>query len=184
MRVDMDLFHRVEAGVCPPTLRFFCFQEPTVSYGLLQKLADIAPLVPAGWDIVQRPTGGGIVYHNGDLCLSLAWPAGTSLVPRRPQEQYRWIHAVILEALLHEKGLRMAACGDVPPPKEPFGRRSCFKNPVGYDLMRDQEKIVGGALRRTRRATLYQGSIQLPFSKQRETRLSIAFEQALQFSHV
>jgi lipoate-protein ligase A len=178
MRVDVDLLNGVERGVLSPTLRFFRFKEPTVSYGRLQKLADIAPLVPAGWDVVQRPTGGGLVFHNGDLCLSLTWAGGASLLPKRPQEQYRWIHAVILEALA-QTGLRMAACGDIPKPDEPFSHRTCFKNPVGYDLLRAQEKMVGGALRCTRRATLYQGSIQLALTPTQEARLFHAFHSHL-----
>ncbi len=179
MRVDVDLLHDVERGVLPPTLRFFRFKEPTVSYGRLQKSADIAPFVPAGWNRVQRPTGGGIVFHNNDLCLSLAWADGWLPLPKRPQEQYRWIHAVILEALIQKNNLRMAACGDVPAPEEPFSKRSCFKNAVGYDLLRAQEKIVGGALRCTRRATLYQGSIQLALTPPEEERLVHAFQSHL-----
>jgi lipoate-protein ligase A len=176
MRVDVDLLNGVERGALPPTLRFFRFKEPTVSYGRLQKLADIVPLVPTGWEAVQRPTGGGIVFHNGDLCLSLAWRDGGSPLPRRPREQYRWIHAVILEVLMEVKGLRMAGCGDVSPPHEPFGKRACFKNPVGYDLMHEQKKIVGGALCCTRQTTLYQGSIQLALTPAQEAHLLSVFQ--------
>ena len=56
----------------------------------------------------------------------------------------------------------MAACRDVAAPEEPFSVRTCFANPVGFDLLKDGKKIVGGALRCTRRATLYQGSLQTP----------------------
>src|SRR5438105_1859795 len=110
MRVDADLLNDVERGTCSPTFRLFSFKEPTVSYGRLQKLSDISPCVPAGWDVVQRPTGGGIVFHDGDLCVSLTWPDGRPPLPQRPQEQYRWIHAIILEVLSQENDLRMAGC--------------------------------------------------------------------------
>jgi lipoate-protein ligase A len=183
MRVDVDLLNGIERRDGPPTLRFFRFKEPTVSYGRLQKLVDIAALVPAGWDIAQRPTGGGVVFHNTDLCLSLSWTEAHGPLPKRRQEQYRWIHAVILEALSAGSGLRMAACSDVSNPAEPFSKRTCFKNPVGYDLVREEQKMVGGALWCTRRSTLYQGSIQLPLSKQLESQLFAAFERALNPSH-
>jgi len=183
MRVDADLLNGVESGARPPTLRFFRFKEPTVSYGRLQKLSDISPRVPAGWDVVQRPTGGGIVSHHGDLCLSLTWAKGTTALPARPTEQYRWIHAIILEALGQGNRWRMAACGDVPPPREPFGKRACFNNPVGYDLLREQKKIVGGALRCTRLATLYQGSIQLALSPSQEAQLIRVFRSHLDVAH-
>ena len=90
----------VERGDAVPTLRFFRFQEPTLSYGRLQKLDDVRPLLPDGWARVQRPTGGGIVLHNGDLCFSLCWKDGQAPLPKKPQDQYRWIHSVVLEALV------------------------------------------------------------------------------------
>jgi lipoate-protein ligase A len=179
MRYDAELLKGVEEGSLPPTLRFFRFKEPTVSYGRLQKLKDIAPLVLSNWASVQRPTGGGVVFHDGDLCFSLCWHEGQGPLPARPQDQYLWIHTAILEALRNEAPLRMAACRDATPSREPFAIRTCFQNPVGYDLLLNHEKIVGGALRCARRATLYQGSLQMKNSAQQEARLRAAFETRL-----
>ena len=159
MRYDADLFHAVEQGIQSPTVRFFQFKEPTVSYGLLQIIEDIRPLVPQGFATVQRPTCGGIVFHKHDLCLSLCWPKGFPLLPQRPHDQYRAIHTIILEAL-EDDNLRLACCGDVSAPLEPFAGRQCFTQPVGFDVLKNNRKIVGGALYLGRRATLYQGSIQ------------------------
>jgi lipoate-protein ligase A len=170
MRYDAELLAGVERGDLPPTFRFFRFKEPTVSFGRLQKRRDIQPLVPKGWPVIQRPTGGGIVFHENDFCLSLCWPNGLGPLPKRPQDQYRWIHAIILDVLT-EDGLHMAACCDVAKPEEPFLTRACFTNPVGYDLLKNKEKKVGGALRCTRRATLYQGAIHLPITPAQEERL-------------
>jgi lipoate-protein ligase A len=179
MRVDVELLHGIERGDSPPTLRFYRFKEPTVSYGRLQKLTDITPRVPAGWKVVQRPTGGGVVFHDGDFCLSLCWPAGERSMPRRPQEQYRWIHSIILESLSSNLPVQMATCARVPFPEEPFSSRTCFKNPVGYDLMWNGKKIVGGALRCTREATLYQGSVQITVSPAQESHLLITSQTRL-----
>src|SRR5438552_4121910 len=117
MRYDAELLKSVEEGSHPPTLRLFRFKERTVSFGRLQKLMDISPLVPSGWDVVQRPTGGGLVFHGDDLCLSLSWQDRQAPLPLRPQEQYRWIHSVVLDALTEIPWLPMAACCDVPPPE-------------------------------------------------------------------
>jgi lipoate-protein ligase A len=179
MRLDAECLKSVGQGHVPATLRFFRFKEPTLSYGRLQKHGDVLPLLPDGWAIVQRPTGGGIVLHNGDFCLSLCWKEGQAPLPRKPQEQYRWIHSVVLEALTGKVSARMAACCDVAEPKEPFSVRTCFHNAVGYDLLQDQKKIVGGALRCTRRATLYQGSFQVTISPALEERLKTAFQDRL-----
>lgn len=173
MRLDREALLAVEAGA-PATLRFFRWSEPTLSYGRLQRWEGVRPLIPAGWPAVQRPTGGGIVFHQDDLCLSLCWPKGDPALPSSASEQYRWIHRVILEAMA-AGSLRMASCGDLRTPSAPFERRPCFENPVGFDLLDGRQKVVGGALARRRGATLYQGSIQWPRASQWESSLRDAF---------
>jgi lipoate-protein ligase A len=179
MRQDAETLSRIELGDAPPTLRFFRFKSPTLSFGRLQKRENVASLVPPGWDCVQRPTGGGIVLHNGDLCFSLCWEDGQAPLPKKPQDQYRWIHSIVLDALKADVPVRMAACCDVSAPKEPFEVRTCFQNPVGFDLLKGDNKIVGGALRCTRRATLYQGSLQIAVTPEIEARLQAAFQARL-----
>ncbi len=177
MRYDAELLTGVAQGTLPATLRFFRFQEPTVSYGRLQKWADVASLVPAGWPSVQRPTGGGVVFHERDLCVSLCWPRGQSPLPARPQDVYRWIHAVIRDGLGED--LTMASCRDGGGQHQPFAVRECFKEPVGYDLLDGKRKVVGGALRYTHAAVLYQGAIRTPGLANREASLWSCFQSAL-----
>lgn len=76
-----------------------------------------------------------------------------------------------MESLTPIIRLRMADCCDVPVSSVSFGERECFREPVGYDLMEGTRKRLGGALYRTRHATLYQGSIQWPLSAADEQRL-------------
>jgi lipoate-protein ligase A len=177
MRRDADILRGVEEGALPPTLRFFRFKNPTVSFGRLQKPDNIATLAPNGWDIVQRPTGGGIVFHNQDLCLSLIWTRGQSPLPSKVQDVYRWIHAVIQRAF--DESIRMASCADACKKVEPFAVRQCFTQPVGYDLLNGDRKIVGGALLCRRNSFLYQGSIQPIPAAGLEERLRDVFEQTL-----
>ena len=179
MRLDAECLKGIEQDQLPPSLRFFRFSEPTLSYGRLQKHDDVARLIPDGWATVQRPTGGGIVLHKDDLCFSLCWKDGQTPLPRKPKDQYRWIHSIVLQGLAADVPSRMAACCDVAASQEPFAVRTCFANPVGFDLLQDEKKIVGGALRCTRQATLYQGSLQLPNASAFEHRLKAAFQKAL-----
>ncbi len=182
MRYDAQTLERVGLGELPPTVRFFRFREPTVTYGHLQKIGSIRPLVPQGWDTAQRPTGGGLVFHEHDLCLSLCWRKGQSPIPPRPREMYRWIHAVIRKGLGGH--LQTASCADACAEKKPFALRDCFKEPVGYDLLSGSEKVVGGALRSTREAVLYQGSIQIPMAEPAAEALRRALDEALTDPHV
>lgn len=179
MQFDRDTLMRVDSQGAPPTLRFFRWNEPTVSYGRLQNLEAFTTLIPRGHATVRRPTGGGIVFHNQDLCLSLAWRHTESVLPQKPQDQYRWIHSIILEALMTTEPVRMASCCDARAPAEPFGTRRCFIQPVGYDLLIGEQKVVGGALYRRRMATLYQGSIQRPMNAALEEKLLVAFQNHL-----
>jgi lipoate-protein ligase A len=177
MRYDVETLSGIELGSLPPTLRFFRFEKPTVTFGRLQNFQDIASQIPPGWASAQRPTGGGLVFHQDDLCLSLSWPRGQAPLPRRPQDQYRWIHNILLEAM--GSRFRMAACCDAKPSSAPFRIRECFTNPVGYDLMSADQKIVGGALSCRKGATLYQGSIQTQTPGQWEPQLRRMFQELL-----
>ena len=161
MAYDRDLLRRVEAGEAP-TVRIFRWSEPTVSFGRLQNADAVAAQVPTGWKSVRRPTGGGVVFHEQDLCLSLCWRNGQDPLPHRLTEQYRWIHQLIQEALHALAPLRLLRCEEASPSQDPHASRACFRNPVGMDLLQGATKIVGGALCRRRYATLYQGSIHLP----------------------
>jgi len=165
MAYDRATLDAVENGGVLATFRLFSFASPTVSYGRLQTLNHVHAQVPAAWPAVQRPTGGGIVFHDNDLCLSLVWRHGQSPLPRSPREQYRWIHGFVLSALRTGHDVRMAACADMKP--------------VGYDLLIGTAKVVGGALYRRREATLYQGSIQGSFGADLPARLQNAFRSLL-----
>jgi lipoate-protein ligase A len=160
MDFDRATLAAVGAGTQAPTLRFFRWKEPTATFGRLQDEVQFRTAIPPAMPIARRPTGGGLVLHDQDLCLSLCWPRGLNGVPADPQSQYAWIHRMLQEALGGIEALDMLACCDAPVSKEPFETRRCFANPVGSDLLKAGRKIVGGALARQKNATLYQGSIQ------------------------
>jgi lipoate-protein ligase A len=180
MAYDVETLAAVSIGA-PPVLRFFQFNEPTVTYGCLQRPDAIASLIPAGWPAVQRPTGGGIVFHCSDLCLSLCWPKSGTPLPDKPKSAYAWIHAVIRTAL--DNSVRMASCADECSHATSFAMRDCFTQPVGYDLMLGAQKIVGGAMRFTRSAVLYQGSIQNIPTRDLADQLAACFELAFHPAH-
>lgn len=181
MRQDRDTLMAVSRGEAPPTVRFFRFSAPTVTFGRLQKLSSIQSKVPSGWAVAQRPTGGGLVFHRNDLCVSFAWPKGQPPIPTATKEIYPWIHQLLKRGL--GNSLKMAACADVCASKSPFETRECFTEPVGYDLLSEGQKVVGGALWNTRNAILYQGSIQIPGAGDREPTLQQTIAHRLEADH-
>ncbi len=180
MLYDSALLRGVEEGTVPPTLRFFRFKEPTVSFGRLQKWKDIAPHIPQGWPSVQRPTGGGIVYHNQDQCFSLIWPERHLPIPAKLKEVYLWIHTVVQNALEPWLKLDLATCADCRSPELPYAQRQCFESPTMFDLLQENKKIVGGAIARKKIGFLYQGTICCDLKRQPLEALKDAFRRKLQ----
>ena len=141
-----------------PTIRFYRWDHPALSFGYFGKFAAIeAP----GRDAVRRWTGGGIVYHGEDLTYSMVIPANDPAFRRSTTSIYREIHQAICRAL--ETAGVVAMVKNTAADKGPANERgyACFENPVFADVMSDGRKIAGAAQRRTRRGLLQQGSIQI-----------------------
>ena len=177
MEVDAEALEKMVRGeTTAPVIRFFEWSEIAISYGYLMEESRVR-----GWanalrnaPIVKRPTGGGAVLHYpSDLSVSLLWPRGQNLLSDHPREAYGKIHSILLEGL--EKFLKAKSLKLYSAPQSRFNQvvnpspfqwdlpavRVCFKEPVCHDVMMDEKKIVGGALRITKGAVLYQGNIQM-----------------------
>ncbi|MFN0118343.1 MAG: lipoyl protein ligase domain-containing protein [Elusimicrobiota bacterium] len=184
MRMDQELLDKNsnEQKVFP-SLRFFGWNEPTVTYGYLMNAekATTWALSQNVKNVVVRPTGGGVALHQpSDISLSLFWPKELGLLPETPRTCYAEIHRILKDGLedylseskinldpsLHSK--KENSCETAPTEK--LDRFSlCFQEPVCNDILINQEKIVGGALRITKKALLYQGTLQLQDNWNRAT---------------
>jgi lipoyl(octanoyl) transferase len=149
-----------------PTVRFYRWRSPAVSFGYFGKFADVA-IYAAERDLVRRWTGGGIVFHGDDLTYSIVIPAKDPVFDESSIAIYEKIHRGLADAL-NEMGERAVVAGGVDPGRVALSKHAavgasgynCFANPVRADVMMDSRKIAGAAQRRTRRGLLQQGSIQ------------------------
>ncbi len=165
--------------VCAPperfVLRFFRWVGPALTFGYSQPyaLAEAAARsrsIPTG-QVVRRATGGGIVFHDGDLTFSLVFP-WPRLSP--PAEIYEKVHRGALSGLL-DSGME-ASLWASPAGAARLRRAQCFLGPEPSDLVDGcGRKLLGGALRRRLSRGLYQGSLRLSGLDERRT----AFEAAL-----
>ena len=142
-------------------LRFYDWEEPTVSFGYFEKSAS-ARRTARGQAVVRRWTGGGIVEHGEDLTYSLCVPRSCPFATLRSGESYRRVHAAVAAAL-SRCGVA-AATHDLAASPAAGELNACFERPVLHDLVAAGRKIAGGAQRRNRTGLLHQGSVQVRFT--------------------
>jgi len=149
-----------------PSIRFYQWHCPGLSFGYFGKFADVASYAGER-DLVRRWTGGGIVFHGDDLTYSIVIPVGDTAFTELSMSIYEKIHRALSHAL-NGSGERAFVARGVDPGRDGFANRAavtasgynCFANPVRADVMIDGRKVAGAAQRRTRSGLLQQGSIQ------------------------
>ena len=158
MQRDEETLQKLREPGSLPVLRLFQWAEPTVSFGRLQSretAESFARDVNADF-VVRRPTGGGLVFHRGDVSFSLGWRRDFTGIPHRPREAYEWIHGFLAETL-HRLGFSVSLFRG-----EDASAFACFSpnGGVSGDVFWNGKKVVGGALRVTSWGRLYQGDVR------------------------
>jgi lipoyl(octanoyl) transferase len=155
------------------SLRFYEWNEPTLSLGYFQKYADRATH-PASVEAacIRRQSGGGAIMHDHELTYSLTLPKSHPL-SSDAQTLYKAVHGTIVAVLRRHlpEGVSPSqlytydADSTLPVETEPF---LCFARRSRGDILFAAEspgaatvthKIVGSAQRRNRGAVLQHGSI-------------------------
>ncbi|MGH8000628.1 MAG: lipoate--protein ligase family protein [Brasilonema sp.] len=157
MAIDRWLLEQHQSGH-PPALRFYTWSPPAISLGYNQHR------YPEHWqhlvwqgeklDLVQRPTGGRAVLHQGDLTYAVVT---SGLIGTRVQ-----VYEKICEFLIQgwrsldiELYYGTAGRGYIHNP-------NCFGTATGADLiLPNGTKLIGSAQLRQGGAILQHGSIRL-----------------------
>lgn len=137
-----------------PVYRAFRFPYKTVSYGRHIEIQDVVyetkSLNPE--HLIKRPTGGGWVFHEDDICFSIIFRTSKSL-----KEIYRTLSSYFLKFLDSGAGFPARVINK--------NTASCFENVAAFDLVKGGTKILGCALARMNGVYLYQCSIKEKFDK-------------------
>ncbi len=152
MAIDEALLARGEAVV-----RLYGWRPGCVSLGYTQDPSDVdqAAIREHGFDVVERPTGGGAILHvPSEVTYCVVLPTDWPGLPGDLFEDYRYMSQGVLEALVGlgvEAGYRQATGG-----KDAF----CYLREAGVSIVDgDGRKISGGAQRRTKDAVLQHGTV-------------------------
>jgi lipoate-protein ligase A len=187
MAVDESLLAAAaEKGLC--TLRFYGWEEPTLSLGYFQEYADRGRHPASSrCPCVRRPSGGGAILHDRELTYSFAVPPLSSWA-KKHLTLYEAFHAALVEVLA-ARDFSAALC---PGAKSPFAPRKphsfaerkatlvsaalslgdgnrgdsgqpflCFERHAPGDVLVGDIKIAGSAQRRFCGAVVQHGSILL-----------------------
>jgi len=139
MAIDEAISEAVAVSA-PPTIRFYGWDPTAISIGYFQclgKEVDLKNCAEFGIDIVRRRTGGGAVYHDGEITYSVI--AKESVFSKDILESYRQICGCIIDSLAL------------------IGIKSEFK-PIN-DIIVNGKKISGNAQTRRNGVLLQHGTI-------------------------
>lgn len=139
-----------------PTLRFYQWHKHSVTYGYFLKPWN--HLKSEGLKLAKRPTGGGIIFHDYDVAFSLLIPAGHHHYSLNTLENYSFVNHRLLAALKKFNPLLTIQLYSKQGESKPS---FCMARSTIYDLIINGKKVVGGAMRKTSKGFLHQGSICL-----------------------
>lgn len=145
-------------------VRLYRWNQPTLSLGGFQKLADAEPLAgEAGLDLVRRPSGGGAILHGTDITYAAAVARGHPLAGS-PQQFYDALHGALV-SMLQDAGIAASmftpdqAAGGAPGESSPDGPLLCFDRRAVGDVVIGPHKVMGSAQRRLAGSILQHGSL-------------------------
>src|SRR6184192_1823280 len=109
--MNMAIDEALLDSVAVPSIRFYRWRSPALSFGYFGKFADVADY-SIERDLVRRWTGGGIVFHGDDLTYSIVIPASDEAFAESSMSIYEKIHRVLSDSLI-ELGQPAVVAGGV-----------------------------------------------------------------------
>ena len=154
MEADSQCLEAIET----PTLRFYEWDGPSVTYGYFLNPSDYFK-PHSQLNFARRPTGGGVIFHLDDLAFSIVVPASHPFYSLNSLHSYQMINGLVLEAIRKVVPLEgLILQEDLPEaPRGGF----CMAKATKYDLLHEGKKVGGAAQRKTKKGLLHQCSLCL-----------------------
>ena len=162
MARDEAILEAVSQNESPPTLRFYQWDQPTISLGYFQKITELQEqdAVIRQMPVVRRLTGGGAILHDDELTYSLTLPLNRDLSCTNIKAAYELVHDAYLEAI-KELGVPAEYRGGHDKSNSQRGPFFCFSRNHCLDLVIGKDKLMGSAQRRVKNGILQHGSLIL-----------------------
>ncbi|MBK7093364.1 MAG: lipoate--protein ligase family protein [bacterium] len=163
MSLDRQLLDDLQSGKSEtPTLRFYCWDRPTISLGTNQTAEEVVipdQIQRLNYGLVTRPTGGRALLHKGDICYAIianrkSHPAFFSLT-----STYRAI-AQSIAAMLASLGINTTELPQTGTPAR-SNLNPCFAMLNPFEVTVRGRKICGSAQFRTGDFFLQHGSVRI-----------------------
>ena len=162
MAIDEAIMSSVARGESLPTLRFFDWSPPYLSFGRAQTVEDVdlERLASLGYGLVRRPTGGKAILHIYEITYSVVTRQDDPRVEGGIIESYRRLS----EGLM--RGLELMDLIVTRPHRSERPVRSdenpiCFEVPSDYEITVIGKKLIGSAQARKQGMVLQHGSLPL-----------------------
>ena len=156
MALDEALLLNFKEGDSP-VLRFYGWEPAAVSLGRFQKVSgflDTKKCVYERIPLVRTITGGGMIFHHGELTYSITASKEHLGIAGGPVDAYRKVCGFLLE-FYRRLGLDADFAGESAGGREDF----CFAANEQYDITVNGQKIGGNAQRWMKNCVFQHGSI-------------------------
>jgi lipoate-protein ligase A len=168
MSEDMACLMACEQRLCPPTIRLYGWERPTLTLGYGQEATRLINLDKASQleiPIIRRPTGGRVLLHDEELTYSLISPNDHPVFSGGLKNSMCVISEILTNSLVDlgcsKDDIRFA----LPVRSKGQSDPACFALANHFELTCQGKKIIGSAQRRMKYAFLQHGSILLNFNR-------------------
>jgi lipoate---protein ligase len=147
-----------------PLLHYYRWETTAITYGHFINPWNLLKEEQAqAFDIVRRPTGGGLIFHYNDFSFSVALPHDHPKLSNHTLENYHLLNSCVISCLKQLLGttsfsLELLKCVEN---SRSLRTHFCMASPTQYDIMLDGCKVGGAAQRKTKWGLLHQSSIFL-----------------------
>ena len=165
MAFDGALFNSFIDGDSQSVFRIYGWKPKAVSTGFSQDIdsvTDREKCAADGVDVVKRMTGGGALFHSGEISYSLVMPS-EPFKAMTAEETYAKTTAFLI-CFYKSLGLEASYWGAGASPKNIDASGFCLAGREKYDIVINGKKIGGNAQKRRRGVIFQHGSIALDSS--------------------